>query len=267
MDQKKHWKTTFLGEYYVNHVEDSSNHGDDFLRNRIRHHVMPLLKEENPRLAENLSAMALRLRLDEECLSHLAGGEEYTVSQLLQLHPAVRSRYLERFLKEAGVREPEQTHINLAEKLVFSEKPSARACLPGGITVQRSYDRLTVLRQEEALGETELLCPGELHLKGYTVRCIPAERIVNTANTFTVSVSGKLLLRSRKSGDAITLSGGSKSLKKLFIDRKIPAAQRGQIPVLADDGGVLGVYGIGANQNRIAAKLPAVTVMIEKDGG
>ena len=93
------------------------------------------------------------------------------------------------------------------EKLLISDR--AHVVLP----IHKEIDAA----QEEALGETELLCPGELHLKGYTVRCIPAERIVNTANTFTVSVSGKLLLRSRKSGDAITLSGGSKSLKKLFM--------------------------------------------------
>ena len=39
------------------------------LRNRIRHTVMPLLKSENPRLAENLSLMALRLREDEDFLA------------------------------------------------------------------------------------------------------------------------------------------------------------------------------------------------------
>ena len=54
----------FLDEYYVNHIEDSSNHGDVFLRNRIRHHVMPLLTAENPQFVRNLSDMALRLRLD-----------------------------------------------------------------------------------------------------------------------------------------------------------------------------------------------------------
>ena len=48
------------------------------------------------------------------------------------------------------------------------------------------------------------------------------------------------------------LSGGTKTLKELFIDRKIPAAQRMQIPVLADDAGVLGVYGLGANLDRVS---------------
>ena len=62
----------FLEEWCLRHIEDSSNAGDDFLRNRVRHKIMPLLKEENPRIGENLSAMALLLRLDEEALSRQA---------------------------------------------------------------------------------------------------------------------------------------------------------------------------------------------------
>jgi len=54
----------FLREYHLDFVEDSSNGTDDFLRNRLRHRVMPLLKEENPRLSQNLSAMAMELRQD-----------------------------------------------------------------------------------------------------------------------------------------------------------------------------------------------------------
>ena len=65
-----------------------------------------------------------------------------------------------------------------------------------------------------------------------------------------MSPVGQIMIRARKSGDSIRLSGGSKSLKKLFIDRKIPAARRQQIPVVCDDAGILGVYTIGANWDR-----------------
>lgn len=258
---------SFLDEYYVNHIEDSSNHGDDFLRNRIRHHVMPLLYQENPRLSENLSDMALRLRLDEGYLSQQADSVCVTVPELRQQHPAVRCRVVEKFLKAEGVREPEQTHIAAVDGLLFSEKPSAKADLPGGITVSRSYDHLVVLRQAEPLPETQLPCPGKLTVSGYRIRVFPAEEIINTPDTFTVAISGNLILRPRRSGDTIRLSGGTKSLKKLFIDRKIPAAQRDSIPVLEDDAGLLAVYGIGANLARTANSLPAVTIKIENIGG
>ena len=256
---------SFLEEWCLSHITDSSNATDAFLRNRIRHHVMPLLKAENPKLAENLSAMALNLREDEKILTSLAEKEILpTVETLKTMPPALRNRALEAFLKRSGVKEPEQSHLALAEKLVFSDKPSARAAFPGGITIARSYNTLTVLREEEPLEETVLPCPGEAELPGYRVVCAPAESIENTPTVFTVRPQGTMVLRCRQGGDTIRLSAGTKQLKKLFIDRKIPAAQRLQIPVLSDDRGVLGVCGIGANLDRLPPELPAVTVRFIK---
>lgn len=255
----------FLEAWGLDHVEDSSNHTDVFLRNRIRRHVMPLLTEENPRLAENLSQMALRLREDEAFLSSQAEFETLpTVTALKSMHSAQRSRVLERFLKQSGVKEPEQSHIALAESLLFSDKPSARACFPGGVTIARNYDRLEALQKAVPLEAVTLPCPGEACLPGLRVVCAPAVQIVNGADTFTVSPVGSLTLRPRQEGDAIRLSGGSKSLKKLFIDRKIPAAQRCYIPVLCDEQGILGVYGIGVHLDRAARELPAVAVRFER---
>lgn len=240
----------FLGEYCLSYVEDSSNGHDDFLRNRLRHHVMPLLAAENPRFAENTSAMAQRLRQDEAELAEKAAVESLPdVEELKAMTPALRSRILERFLKESGVREPEAEHIALAESLVFSGKPSARAQFPGGITVTRVYGKLQAAEAAE-----KPRC---------RITCGPAEEVCNTADTFTVRPVGTIVVRSRQSGDEMRLPGGTKSLKKLFIDRKIPAAQRDSVPVIADERGVLGVYGIGVNLDRVPEQLPATRIYVE----
>ena len=256
----------FLHEYHQRFVEDSSNQTDAFLRNRLRHHVMPLLKQENPKLSENLSAMALRLRQDEEALSEntdLSDGLD--VKEVMAMHPARRNRVLDAFLKDAGVKEPEAANIAQLEALLRSEKPSARAQFPGDVTVCRRYGRIVTVEGEKELSETQLNypCVVELPQQGLRVRCFPAEKIVQTENTFTVRPVGETVLRSRTAGDTIRLPGGSKSLKKLFIDRKIPADQRSQIPVVSDEAGVLGVYGIGVNRDRAANDLPAVQICIE----
>ena len=240
----------FLAEYAVEHITDSSNNGDDFLRNRIRHHVMPLLKEENPKLSQNLSSMALRLRQDEEALSQQAAFEGAPqVEVLRKMAPAVRARALEKFLKDSGVREPEAVHIRQAEALVFSENPSARANFPGGLIIGRKYDILAVVPQE----------PGKIP---YRISCEPADAVINTGDTFTVVPVGDVYIRPRQTGDAIRLPGGTKTLKKLFIDRKIPAAQRDSVPVICDDRGILAVGGIGVNLDRAAAKLPATQIQL-----
>ena len=258
----------FLAEWSLPHVEDSSNESDAFLRNRIRHHVMPLLRAENPRLAENLSQTALRLRRDEEALSAQADYEILpTVERLKAMPSAQRSRVLAQFLKESGVKEPEDAHIALAEELVFSERPSAQAAFPGGVTIARNYDRLEVRTSLESWQPCVLPCPGEVFLPGLRITCQPASELRQTPDTFTLRPQGQMRLRPRQSGDEIRLSGGTKSLKKLFIDRKIPASQRPLIPVLEDERGILGVYSIGVHLDRRAQSLPAVVIHFEQTEG
>ncbi len=255
----------FLEEWSIPHITDSSNETDDFLRNRLRHHVMPLLLEENPRLIENFAQMISGFRADEAALQYLAkAGQDVPVSQLVLMPSALRRRWLKNLMERSGVKEPERSHILLAESLVFSENPSAQADFPGGITIARCYDTLRVLPKTEAAEAVKLTVPGEVLWCGWRVRCQAATQIINDPNTFTLEVRGDVYLRSRLAGDEMRLPGGTKSLKKLFIDRKIPASQRSLIPVLADEQGVLGVAGIGPSTDRIVNNLPAVQFIFER---
>lgn len=253
----------FLEEYALPHVEDSSNGTDDFLRNRIRHGILPLMRAENPRIGENLSAMALLLRQDEACLQAMIPEEQVPdVSRLKAMEPALRRRALERFLKAQGVWEPEQIHILQAEQLLYHWSPSAAMQFPGGVTIGRQYDRLVRLECAPELPETRLSVPGET--------CIGGKRFVSEYTTdleerpdsVLVCPVGVLTVRSRRSGDTMRLPGGTRSLKKMYIDRKIPASQRAAVPVLADDRGVLAVFGIGTDIRFHPDSLPAVRITL-----
>ena len=210
-----------------------------------------------------MSAMAMALRRDAEALEF--SGELPSVPRLRDMHPALRSRALGAFLKASGVPEPERRHIRLAESLVFSEKPSAWAAFPGGVILGREYDRLVRRAAAEAL-EERVLQPGQAVLLpqlSLQVHYGEAEEIINTKEIFTVHTQGPVVLRSRKTGDALRLNVGTQTVKKLFVDRKIPAAMREAIPVFSDDGGVLAVGGIGANVERLATQLPAMQIRLE----
>ena len=246
----------YLAENWISHVEDSSNAGDAFLRNRIRHSVMPLLKGENPSLAQNLSAMARRLRQDEDCLASLASDLDATdVAAMRNAHPALRRRALDALLKANGMPEPNASHIAQAESLVFSDKPSAFARFPGGLILRRNYEKLAVCHDEAAPEPVSLNVGESVTLStGITVRCEPADGGENTPYSFCVCAEGSVTVRPRMAGDRITLPGGTKQVKKLFIDRKIPAHERPLIPVAADSRGVIGICGIGANLARTEGK-------------
>lgn len=252
----------FLEEYHIPYMVDTTNGEDAFLRNRLRHHVMPLLKQENPKLAQNLSAMAQELRLDEAVITAQLPGQLPDVNTLRRMQPALRSRVLACFLINNGVIEPDRAHIALAEKLVFSENPSARAVFPGAVTISRCYDRLVAVAGEGEEQTYFVKTSGTTQIPALNlcINCSPTEKVLCQKECFSVQPVGELVVRSRKEGDTIRLKGGSKSLKKLFVDRKIPAFMRRNVPVLADDKGVLAIFGIGANLDRIA---PGVAISWE----
>lgn len=239
----------FLEAENIPYVTDSSNETDDFLRNRIRHHVMPLLKQENPSLGENLSLTALSLRRDAEALDALAE-PTWEVEKLLQMESAMQTRAITKLLLSWGVPEPERQHVELVQKLLVSKNPSAGGDFPGNVRIVRQYGKLVKLEAAEDLPEILLNNPGITHIPQWGVRvaCTPADGL---NDGWRVRTEGKLVLRSRKEGDHITLSGGTKSLKKLFIDRKIPASRRSCIPVIADDLGVVAVADFGPSRDRL----------------
>lgn len=239
----------FLSEYHISYVEDSSNKSDDFLRNRLRHRIMPILLEENPRIGENLSEMALRLRQDEAYISQSvqATGD---IQTLKAMHPALRVRSLTQFLEGCGVCEPSSAHIALTESLVFSSNPSAVVTLSGGVQIRRNYGKIEKVEALQGKQNIPLKAPCTVRFGAYDVICAETDTPCNTPFSFTVPHCDTLCLRSRQEGDAITFAYGTKTVKKLFVDEKIPAHLRDSVPIVANKEILLGVCGYGADMSK-----------------
>ena len=72
------------------------------------------------------------------------------------------------------------------------------------------------------------------------------------ANGIPVGAShldGEVCVRPPKSGDTLRLPGGTKELRRILTDRKVPADRRGLVPVVACGETVLAVYGVGGNRD------------------
>ena len=80
-------------------------------------------------------------------------------------------------------------------------------------------------------------------------------------------IQGKAVIRSRREGDKADIHGGTKTLKKLFIEEKIPAEKRNSVAVIADDEGVLWVEGLGsakrARTSKETVKVAAIKIRHE----
>ena len=251
----------YLSENGIPHREDSSNAEDDYARNRIRHHVTPVLMSINPSFSKAVLSSTELLRKDERFLSSLADEfigehlENGLVSrrELLSLPEPVSSRVIRKLCGDALSSEHVASVLALAE----TGKASSALSLPG-MTVRCEYDGLRFTEDACAPFDPVELIPGrtaEIPELGLLFKCekeILSGELNRSLTTFlfkSENICGNIVVRSRREGDNIRLSpaSGNKSLKKLFIDKKIPAAKRDRIPVIADNEGVLAIPGVGCD--------------------
>ena len=245
----------------LSYCSDRTNEEDHALRNRLRHHVVPLLRKENPNLTETVSRMTGLLRQEEaflqtqaeELLKEAARQDGYDCSVLSGADPILRRRAIRSLLPNP---KPTMTHVEAVERLLSGSDGSAYAELSGGFLARRTYDRLTFAPVQETAGfapvlltagETVRILDMELSLTGPVTLSQP----VDEQTTFAIRVP-QIQVRPRQTGDTVCLPGGRKTLKKWMIDRKIPAHQRELLPVFADEEGVFAVFGMGCDQNRKA---------------
>ena len=252
-------------------VEDSSNASDDCLRNRLRHWVLPLLRDENPNLALTLGRSAALFREEDACLSRLAAqagsncrtGEGWSCRKLLGLDPVLRRRIFLSALRELGIEDPAAVYVESIEELLTAG-PSARVDLPGGRTARREYDLLCFRAADTVppLPALKVNLPGKTVLPGGLgeISCFVTKNSnFSQKNLTTFSLkcdmiaSFELWVRGRQPGDRLTLPGGTKSLKALMIDKKIPARLRGAVPVLTLNERPIAVFGVGADPAFTAA--------------
>ena len=159
---------------------------------------------------------------------------------------------------------PAMVHVEQVERLLAEEYGSASIALPGGITAIREYG---ILRFQHVDVPPDFpavtLCGGEeiaiptlglrVSLRGPLIlESETDDRAVFAINADTVSEFPTVTVRPRQTGDRLRLPGGTKTLKKWMIDRKIPAARRGLLPVLEDPQGILAVYQMGCDMTRKA---------------
>ena len=261
----------FIAERGIPFVEDSTNSLDDFTRNRVRLKVIPVIREMNPKYAEAAMTAAELLRADDEYLSGLADefirehckaaphNSQFSTlnSQLLVLPPAVAGRVIRKLC--GG--QISYSHVKAVLELCKKNEPSASLSLPGTV-VFREYDNLIFSRESnDGVDSFAPIFPKDgdcieipgagLELSCISVECSDILQMFNKSVTSFLlkksEICGIITVRPRKEGDKIRFFGqnGTKTLKKLFIERRIPARKRNLVPVVADDVGPLAVYGIG----------------------
>ncbi len=252
--------------------QDSSNRSLLFTRNRIRTDLLPLLGSYNPRFPEALLRLGRSLAQDQ---AHLTAETERAREALAAstpdgvvierqgfagLHPALQSRLLRMAYEELNGSALGLEGAHLTGMVRLSRGPAGRQMdLPGGLVFSVGYGSLELERrgalppsQPLLLGEYPLAVPGKTRIPGWTVeaRRLKVRRRLPATDSHVARLDGarmgrNLHVRGRRPGDRLRPLGmeGSRSLQDLFVDAKVPRAERDLVPLVVSDEGIAWVVG------------------------
>lgn len=242
----------YCAEKGLKYVTDSTNLSDDYTRNRIRHNVIPVLKELNPAVEKAVSRTTEGLLEDERFLSSLADKflSENVNDGLLDVSllpdPAVAKRVIKKFTETAvGGITLDNRHIL---EIYGICKDGGRVSLPNNMSAVVKNGLLSIEKNGIHSGSKHLYKVetehriNDLFTNGEKINNLLLKNSLDCDN-----IIGKSVIRTRMPGDSIRLAGKgcTKSLKKLFNELKIPQDERDTLPVMADDKGVVWIYGVG----------------------
>jgi tRNA(Ile)-lysidine synthase len=258
----------YLGALGQKWREDSSNRHLSFTRNRIRHELLPLLEEWNPRLREHLTQMA-ELARDEEAwwsdeVARIApqlllpgrpvrgggrasgDGLALDVTRLAGLPVALQRRLLRHAAEQLGtaIDFPATEAMRL---LALTGRAGQKLELADGLRAERTPRemRLAILPVGETKGQTvleyEVPIPGEVTAEAFGLRLrieVSAPAAIHERQTAR--------LRNWRPGDRVTLrhSSGPRKAKEVLERMKITGSSRTLWPVLEIDGRIVWMRGV-----------------------
>ena len=246
----------------IPYVIDNSNHKDKYTRNRYRKYVLPFLKQENPNVHEKFLKFSTMLgeysdfidRQVDSVFASVYRDGYLDIPEFLTLDSLLQTRTLYRILEEIyqdDLNSVNDRHVQLFYQLVFSRKKNTYILLPNHVKIVKSYDQVKVVKDGEGIDHYEIelvdyaILPNGKHLE------IIHHDILENGNDICRLDSQDIVLplyvRTRKYGDKMAVKGlsGTKKLKDIFINSKVPMEERELWPVVVDaTGNIVWVPGI-----------------------
>lgn len=154
----------FLNQNKLKYVSDASNTDTKYLRNRVRHELIPWLESSyNPKISETLNRLSSILRSEEEWIDDVVLSfyektvldvtENYiilSVSVLAQYHPALQKRIIRMAIEniKGDLRRIRFVNINAVVGLLKNKSAHGNLDLPDRIKIQRDRDSLYVKKDQ-----------------------------------------------------------------------------------------------------------------------
>lgn len=277
----------YLGARGLTWTEDSSNRDVRFLRNRIRHDLLPFMAEiGGASVVEALGRSAAAARavvadLEERARAELASlathdgaGLSLDVGALAERPIELAAEVLRQAAAALGETRPLRGPAQRALRRLLGAAPPRRSARLGRLAVERSGRRLRVGPVAlPALVARAWPVPGALELPEINAR-LGARIVARTGDYIVPRVPGcaafdadtlplTLAVRARRRGDIFSPFGGPalRRLKSFLIDAGVPRWQRARTPLVEAGGEIIWVAGI--RRGSIAPVTAATTRVLE----
>jgi tRNA(Ile)-lysidine synthase len=249
--------------------EDPTNLDTYYARARVRHEVMPHLRELNPAAERNISESARRLREEQtlvdaavdEALERLGPAPE--IAALRGEPPALARLVLTRL---AGVPVPP---ARTAEILRLGTEGTHELDIAHGTRAVVEYGHVRFARGPDAAtpDPVTLAIPGRVRFGEWDVESASGEG--GEVVLSSMQLGAAVTVRSWRDGDRMRPAGlgGTKSLQDLFTDCKVPRALRRTLPVVEAGGEIVWVAGVAAVERAPGAPVALDARQVSRGGG
>ena len=232
----------------IKYVIDKSNDTDDYTRNRYRHHVLPTLKKENNNihlkyLKFNNELLEYHNYIDTIVLEEINKNyldNEYSLKEFENLDDLIKRKVIEKLLSYMYPHDLElinDKHV-LSILTMIKTKANGIINLPNNKIIEKSYTKLLINKSYDATKEFDYIFEDEIKVNNY--KFIKTED-TNDKSNFCIKLNSNdieipIHIRSRKNGDKIRVKNlnGTKKVKDILIDEKIPLYERNHIPIVTD---------------------------------
>ena len=250
----------YLKMHKLTWCEDESNADTQYVRNHIRHSIIPQMAKINPSVVDTIWNMTdilsaenryLQSRLDDASALFSEGGlQKIKLDVFLKMPTALQRRLLRSFF--------DSYHDIQCVMQLANGKNGNRFLLKDGRIVEKEYDFLTIYKpMQEAIPTIKLPEKGSVIFGNYRI---------------TVGGAGMALpkreyvVRTRKNGDTFVPEGmtGKKKLKDFFIDEKIPRRLRDCMPMIVCGNEIAAVGTLRRSQNFVPKEEPCMLIHIQK---
>lgn len=258
----------YCEEYDLKPRIDQTNLESIYTRNKIRLELIPYMSDNfNPNIIQSLVRMSSSLKSDSDYIEQEAyksfkqvcdlkiDSVDISLKEYINLHSSIKVRVLRNAIKHINgdTNFIDQKHIEDIMDLEGEEKINKMLNLPRGLFAYRRKGLITLTKKEIVNEEIEFCynIPSEGFIKIKELGLILETQVMSIDKFRSMKtdkkskgfdfnqIKGGIIVRNRKPGDKIKLAGGSKKIKDLFIDLKIPREDRCKIPVITDEEGIL----------------------------